>query len=77
MPQEDLVLLQIDAAARLLSVSRSRAYALAARGQLPGAVRLGRTWRVNRRALEEWADGATSMPDSEFDDVPVGHNDGA
>ena len=60
MSDDEVVLLRIAAAARLLSVSSSRAYLLARRGLLPGAVRLAGTWRVNRRVLEAWADQAAT-----------------
>ncbi|HEY8867771.1 MAG TPA: helix-turn-helix domain-containing protein [Candidatus Limnocylindrales bacterium] len=56
MPNGEIVLIPIVEAARMMSISRSRAYALASRGELPGAFRLGSTWRVNRRTLEAWAD---------------------
>jgi excisionase family DNA binding protein len=56
MNDDDVVLIRIADAARFMSISRSRAYALALRGELPGVLRLGRTWRVNRRVLEAWAD---------------------
>ena len=58
MSDDEVVLIRIVDAARLLSISRSRAYALALLGKLPGALRLAGTWRVNRRALEAWADRA-------------------
>lgn len=64
---DDAVLIRIPDAARLLSVSRSRAYLLAKRGDLPGAIRLGGTWRVNRRVLAAWVDEAVARgatPDS-------------
>ena len=58
MSDDEVVLIRIVDAARLMSISRSRAYSLAVLGKLPGALRLGGTWRVNRRALEAWADRA-------------------
>jgi excisionase family DNA binding protein len=48
------ILVNIETAARLLGISRSEAYALAARGELP-TVRFGRAVRVHRGQLEEWA----------------------
>ncbi|MBA3877396.1 MAG: hypothetical protein C0498_10730 [Anaerolinea sp.] len=65
-------MIRIVEAARLMSISRSRAYALALRGELPGALRLGGTWRVNRRALHAWADRAArersgALPDNNDD----------
>ena len=58
MSDDEVVLVRIVDAARLMSISRSRAYSLALRGKLPGALHLGGSWRVNRRALEAWADRA-------------------
>lgn len=48
------LLLDLETAAGLLSISRSRCYALAKAGELPGLLRLGSTWRVSRARLEEW-----------------------
>jgi Helix-turn-helix domain len=61
MSDDEVVLIRIVDAARLLSISRSRAYSLALLGSLPGALRLNGTWRVNRRALEAWADRAAQV----------------
>ncbi len=55
--RDDRLLLRIPAAARLLDISRSRAYALARSGELPGVVRLGHSLRVSVRGLEEWIEG--------------------
>lgn len=44
--------------ASILRVPRTRAYELAATGQIPGVVRLGaRQYRVNRDALRRWLEG--------------------
>jgi excisionase family DNA binding protein len=43
---------RVEEAARLLGISRGSAYALAARGELPGALRLGGRIVVSRAALE-------------------------
>lgn len=56
------VLLRVGDAARVLSVSRSQAYALIQRGDLP-VIRLGHSIRVNRRALEDMIEAGTSRPD--------------
>jgi len=50
---EPLLLRPADAA-DLCGVSRSRLYELAARGELPGALRLGGTLRIHRPTLEAW-----------------------
>lgn len=47
--------LTINEAAALLRVSPSKARQLAAGGELPGVLpRLGKQWRINRRALEDF-----------------------
>jgi excisionase family DNA binding protein len=38
--------------AELLSISRSKVYLLLAEGRIPGAFRIGQSWRVHRRILE-------------------------
>jgi excisionase family DNA binding protein len=43
--------LTIPEAARLLRINRGRAYEMAANGMLPGAIKLGRTIRVDRQRL--------------------------
>lgn len=40
-----------------LGVSRNTVYALLAAGQVPGAVRFGRRWRISRPALEHAVHG--------------------
>ena len=48
--------LTVPEVARLLRINRGVAYSMAASGELPGVVRLGRTLRVDRvRLLEELA----------------------
>jgi excisionase family DNA binding protein len=47
-------LLSIQQTASILNIGRSRAYSLAASGELPGVMRIGRSVRVSRRRLEEW-----------------------
>lgn len=46
-------LLRPEDAARLLSIGRSKLYALLAAGELP-TIRIGRSVRVPRRGLEAW-----------------------
>ena len=52
--------MRVEEAAKLIGVSRQTAYALAARGELPGALRLGRRWVVGRKVLMEWLEGKPS-----------------
>jgi excisionase family DNA binding protein len=51
------VFISVAEAGRLLGVGRCRAYELVRDGHLP-AVRMGRSWRVPRRALDVLADTA-------------------
>ena len=44
-------------AAELLGIGRNLAYELARRGELPGALRLGRRIVVSRKALDVFLDG--------------------
>jgi len=47
------LLLKVEDAASILSVGRSKAYAMAAAGELP-SIRIGRSVRVPVAALEAW-----------------------
>ena len=47
----DPLVLTIPEAAELLGISRDLGYDLARRGQLPGALQLGRRWVVSRPRL--------------------------
>jgi excisionase family DNA binding protein len=49
-------LIRLSDAARLLNVSRSTAYALAQRGEMPGLVRIGGAPRVSLAHLQAWID---------------------
>jgi excisionase family DNA binding protein len=50
----DALLLKIPEVAALLQISKTKAWEMASRGDIPGVVRLGRNVRVSRVALEEW-----------------------
>ena len=53
--EDDLpLLLRVSEVARLLSISRSKAYELIAAGQIAGVVRIGRSVRVSSGALLRW-----------------------
>jgi excisionase family DNA binding protein len=52
--REGALLLRPAEAAALLAVSRTRVYELAARGDLPGVIRLGGSVRIHRPTLEAW-----------------------
>ena len=46
--------LTIPEAARLLRVAERTVYTLARRGELPGAVKVGNQWRIDRQTLMDW-----------------------
>ncbi len=46
--------LTIPQAARLLGISNTMAYQMAARDELPGMVRIGRLVKVHRPTLDRW-----------------------
>jgi excisionase family DNA binding protein len=52
---EQPLLISVEQAARLLGLSRGKAYELAARGDLP-VVRFGKSVRVHRDRLAAWVD---------------------
>jgi excisionase family DNA binding protein len=60
--QNQPLFLRISEAARLLSMSRSAAYAAIRAGQLP-SVRVAGKWRIPRAALERLLEQAMSSPD--------------
>ena len=49
--------LNVETAAKMLGIGRQTAYDLAFKGELPGALRLGRRIVVSRRILEAFLDG--------------------
>jgi excisionase family DNA binding protein len=53
------VLITVEEAGRLLRISRGKAYAMAASGELP-TIRMGRSVRVRRDRMEAWLDERTS-----------------
>ena len=60
---DDVRLLTVPEAAKLLRISRNLAYELIAKGEIP-AIRLGRVIRVPRGTLERWLlDGVHEPPD--------------
>lgn len=46
-----------DEALGLIGVSRNTLYALLKKGKIPGARKLGSTWRFHREVLIEWLRG--------------------
>ena len=58
---DEVILLTVPEAAKLLRISRNLAYELVARGEIP-AIRLGRVIRVPRAPLEEWVKSEAALP---------------
>jgi excisionase family DNA binding protein len=62
---QERVLLRVSEAAERLGISRTKAYELAARNELPGVMRVGGSIRVNVRRLDEWIEAeSTTRPGS-------------
>jgi excisionase family DNA binding protein len=57
-------LLRPEETAEMLGISRSKTYSLLAAGELP-SVRVGRSVRVNRKALMAWIDRNTTRDPSD------------
>jgi excisionase family DNA binding protein len=57
---DDLVLLKVEDAARILGFGRSRTYALVASGVIP-SLKVGRSIRISRRQLQRWVE---QLPES-------------
>ena len=67
---DEIMLLTVPEAAKVLRISRNLAYELVARGEIP-AIRLGRVIRVPRAPLEEWVKSeAAAPPHLDPDGVP-------
>ena len=64
-----LLLLRVSEAARLLSVSRAKAYEMIAAGELPSVRIGGKCIRVPARALEEWVEAQLDHP-VDVTDIP-------
>jgi excisionase family DNA binding protein len=58
--QDEQLLLRVSEAAKRLSISRSKAYDLASRGELPGVMRVGKSIRVSATRLAEWIAAETN-----------------
>lgn len=66
----DEPVLTIREVAALLKMSERTVYAMAKEGKLPGAVKLGGSWRVVRSKLMAWLDAhsASAEPQSDNQD---------
>ena len=60
------VFLTVQDMADLLRTSRTAVYAMTARGQLPGATRIGRRLLFRRDALVDWLDQKDGPSPKEF-----------
>ena len=60
-------ILTIEEVAALLRISERTIYAMAKEGRLPGAVKVGRSWRVLRPKLMAWLDDNSASPPSQGD----------
>jgi excisionase family DNA binding protein len=58
LDRRDPYVASVPEAAKLLGISKDLAYDLALRGELPGAFRLGRRWRVSLVRLRAAVHGA-------------------
>jgi excisionase family DNA binding protein len=61
MPQDERLVVSVPEAARLLGISRTYAYEMIARGELP-CIRLGRRILVPLRPLMRLLEGAGASP---------------
>ena len=59
---EPKLLVRIPVAAKMIDVSRAKAYAMAASGDLPGVVRLGGSVRISIDALRDWIKQQVETP---------------
>lgn len=63
MDQERL-LLRVSEAADRLGISRSKAYQLLKTGELPGAMQVGHSVRINARVLDRWVEERSTAPNT-------------
>jgi excisionase family DNA binding protein len=64
----DSEIMTIQEVATLLRISERTIYAMATEGRLPGAVKVGRSWRVLRPKLIAWLEENSASPPSRRDD---------
>ncbi|MBI3129507.1 MAG: helix-turn-helix domain-containing protein [Candidatus Tectomicrobia bacterium] len=65
-PHGDLpAVLTVDELAEFLRVGRDTVYQAIAKGEIPGACRIGRTIRISRDAMLDWVRGKGHAPRSE------------
>jgi excisionase family DNA binding protein len=64
--------ISIPQAAELLGISKDLGYDLARRGELPGAIQLGRRWRVSRIRLRATVHGSNDSDGDNLDNAIAG-----
>lgn len=52
----------VEELAELLRISRASAYRAVGAGQVPGAIRVGKTLRISRRAVIAWLEQGSVSP---------------
>ncbi|MCX7626429.1 MAG: helix-turn-helix domain-containing protein [Candidatus Sumerlaeaceae bacterium] len=65
---DESILLRVTEVAHLLGISRAKAYALVASGELP-SIRIGRSVRVPRAALGHWIQRRMGNDEEESDEA--------
>ncbi len=60
--QNEPILLRAEEGAALLNISRTKFFELMATNSLPGVVRIGRSVRISRAALERWVEEQSGEP---------------
>ena len=72
----DPYVVSVPEAAELLGISKDLAYDLARRGELPGAIQLGRRWRVSLVKLRAAVHGPEDRVAQDVGELPVSSLDG-
>jgi excisionase family DNA binding protein len=60
--EQEPLFVSVPEAGRMLRLGRAKAYQMAANGEMPGVVRIGRAVRVSLRKLRAWADLESAGP---------------
>ncbi len=54
MTDRDAAVIRVEDLAAMLDIGRRAAYEAVARGDVPGVIRIGRSIRVSRQAVDRW-----------------------
>ncbi len=57
MADRDAAVMKVDELAELIACGRRQTYEAIARGDVPGVIRIGRSIRVSRAAVDRWLAG--------------------